>query len=176
MSLLPIIKWPNPLLQEISKPVSNIDGTTQRLMDDMLYTMNHENGIGLAAVQIGELKRILIIQIQENERYNDIAQDAEISPDPLFIINPEIIKESKELITYKEGCLSFPDQFANVKRHSEIIVKYLDYHGKEQVINATGILSICLQHEIDHLNGIRFIDHLSILKRNMILKKLKKNN
>ena len=176
MSLLPIVKWPNPLLKEKSKPVKVVNESTQKFMKDMYETMIHENGIGLAAVQVGQLKRILVIHIQDNERYDDVEGNKEISTEPLFIVNPEITKESEEYITYKEGCLSFPGQFANVKRHNDIIVEYLDFHGKKQEIHASGILSICLQHEIDHLNGIRFIDHLSPLKRNMLLKKLKKQD
>ena len=162
-------------MKETSKPVVKIDKTIQKLMTDMYETMIHENGIGLAAVQVGQLKRILIIHIQDNERYDDLGEGLSDNPEPLFIVNPVITKISKEHIVYKEGCLSFPGQFANIKRHSEITVEYLDFYGKKQILNATGILSICLQHEIDHLNGIRFIDHLSSLKRNMFLKKLKKN-
>jgi peptide deformylase len=174
MSILKIVKWPDPLLKEISQPVAKVDEKIQKLMQDMYETMIHENGIGLAAVQIGQLKRILVIHIKDNERYDDVEDNKEILTEPLFVVNPEITNESEEYIIYKEGCLSFPGQFANVKRHNEITVKYLDFNGKQQEIHASGILSICLQHEIDHLNGIRFIDHLSPLKRNMLLKKLKK--
>ncbi|MBL6785584.1 MAG: peptide deformylase [Rickettsiales bacterium] len=178
MSVLKIVKWPDPLLKEVSQTVEKIDKELQKFMLDMHETMLHENGIGLAAVQVGQLKRILVIQIQDNERYDDVESDENSNYDalePLFIINPEIIKKSDDITIYKEGCLSFPGQYANVKRHSEITVEYKDFHGNKQKLEASGILSICLQHEIDHLNGIRFIDHLSALKRRMLLKKLEKN-
>ena len=133
-------------------------------MDDMLETMYAAPGIGLAAVQIGVLKRIIVI---------DLSKDGE-KKNPLFIVNPEITFKSNELISYEEGCLSIPNQFAEVKRPSSCKVNFLDYNGKKKKINANGLLATCIQHEVDHLDGILFIDHLSKLKKDLILKKTKK--
>jgi peptide deformylase len=174
MALLKIVTWPDPLLKEVSKPVVKVGTKEQKLMDDMYETMLHENGIGLAAVQVGVLKRILVIEIKPNERYQDLAPLPDEQNKKFCFVNPKIIKQSKAIITFREGCLSFPNQFAEVARYATITVNYLDYHGKTQTLEAVGILAICLQHEIDHLNGIRFIDHLSKIKRDMVLKKLKK--
>ena len=174
MSVLPIVKWPDPLLKEVSQPVEKIDEEIQKFMDNMYDTMIDAHGIGLAAVQVGVLKRILIIEIQPNERYEDVEKISQKEVKPLFIVNPKITKKSEEIITYKEGCLSFPNQFADVKRNAELTLEYQDYNGQNQTLEADGLLAICIQHEIDHLNGVRFIDHLSKLKRDIILKKLKK--
>jgi len=159
-----ILIIPDPLLRKVSEPVNSINTEIKNLMDDMLETMYAAPGIGLAAVQIGVLKRIIVIDLsKEGEKKN-----------PLFIVNPEITFKSNELISYEEGCLSIPNQFAEVKRPSSCKVNFLDYNGKKKEINADGLLATCIQHEVDHLDGILFIDHLSKLKKDLILKKTKK--
>ena len=164
MSKKKILTVPDPILRKISKPVKKIDKEIKSLMDDMLETMYDAPGIGLAAVQIGVLKRVIVI---------DLSKDRE-KKNPIFIINPEIISKSKELVSYEEGCLSIPNQFAEVERPNICTIKHLDYNGKENEIEAKGLLATCIQHEIDHINGILFIDHLSKLKKDLILKKVKK--
>ena len=159
-----ILTIPDPILRQVSKPVTLVNTEVKKLMNDMLETMYAAPGIGLAAVQVGVLKRIIVI---------DLSKDGE-KKDPLFIINPEITFKSDELISYEEGCLSIPNQFAEVKRPSSCKVNFLDYDGKKKEINADGLLATCIQHEIDHLNGVLFIDHLSKLKKDLILKKTKK--
>ncbi len=172
MAILDLVTWPDKILTEISEDVSEVNDETRKLMDDMLETMHHHNGIGLAAVQIGILKRILVMEINGiNERYPDSNKN---KTNPLFLVNPKIIWVDSEEQSYKEGCLSFPGQFSDVIRPKAIKVEYLDYHGKKQILDADGLLSICVQHEIDHLNGIVFVDHISKLKKDMILKKLTK--
>ena len=164
MALLPIIVAPDPRLKLTAEPVDQVDDELRQLLDDMLETMYDAPGIGLAAPQIGLAKRMLVV---------DCAGRGE-TPQPMKIINPEIIAESDELASYEEGCLSFPEQYADVKRPARVTVKYLDETGAEQTLDADGLLATCIQHEMDHLEGILFIDHLSRLKRNMALKKLKK--
>ena len=159
-----IITIPNPLLRKISEPVTSVNHKEKKLMDDMLETMYAAPGIGLAAVQVGVLKRIIVI---------DLSKDGE-KKTPLFIVNPQITFKSDDLISYEEGCLSIPNQFAEIKRPSSCKVNFLDYNGKKKEINADGLLATCIQHEVDHLNGILFIDHLSKLKKDLILKKTKK--
>ena len=159
-----ILVMPDPVLRKVSEPVKTVNGEIKKLMDDMLETMYAAPGIGLAAVQIGILKRVIVI---------DISKEGE-KKTPLFIINPEITFKSQNFISYEEGCLSIPNQFAEVKRPSSCKINFLDYHGKKNEINAEGLLATCIQHEIDHLNGILFIDHLSKLKKDLILKKTKK--
>tara|TARA_B100001559_G_scaffold286245_1_gene262548 strand:+ start:159 stop:683 length:525 start_codon:yes stop_codon:yes gene_type:complete len=159
-----ILVIPDPLLRKVSEPVNSVDTEVKNLMDDMLETMYAAPGIGLAAVQIGVLKRIIVI---------DLSKDGE-KKNPLFIVNPEITFKSNDLISYEEGCLSIPNQFAEVKRPSSCKVNFLDYNGKKKEISADGLLATCIQHEVDHLNGILFIDHLSKLKKDLILKKTKK--
>ena len=159
-----ILTVPDPVLRKISEPVTKVNSEIKRLMDDMLETMYAAPGIGLAAVQIGVLKRIIVIDLSKNNEKNE----------PIFIVNPEIISKSDELISYEEGCLSIPNQFAEVKRPSTCKLNFLDYNGEKKVINADGLLATCIQHEIDHLNGILFIDRLSKLKKDLILKKTKK--
>ena len=159
-----ILVIPDPLLRKVSEPVNSVDTEVKNLMDDMLETMYAAPGIGLAAVQIGVLKRIIVI---------DLSKDGE-KKNPLFIVNPEITFKSNDLISYEEGCLSIPNQFAEVKRPSSCKVNFLDYNGKKKEINADGLLATCIQHEVDHLDGILFIDHLSKLKKDLILKKTKK--
>ena len=159
-----ILSIPDPLLRKVSERVLKVDTEVKKLMDDMLETMYAAPGIGLAAVQIGVLKRAIVIDLsKEDEKRN-----------PLFFVNPEITFKSKELVTYEEGCLSIPNQFAEVKRPSECKINFLDYNGKKDELHAKGLLATCIQHEIDHLNGILFIDHLSKLKKDLILKKTKK--
>lgn len=180
MAILPIITFPNPLLKQVSKPVEKVDRHIQKFMDDLLETMYDDRGVGLAAVQVGELKRILVMDVDykiegcngDHGHHHD--HDHIVGKNPLFLVNPEIISASKEISTYNEGCLSFPELHAEISRPAKVKVKYLDYHGKEQVLEAEGLLATCVQHEIDHLNGITFIDHLSKLKRDIAIKKFKK--
>ncbi len=174
MAVLPLVIAPDPRLKTVSKPVDAVDDELRAFMDDMLETMYAMNGIGLAAIQVGVAKRILVMDIgYGSERYEQ-QEDAEPERNPLFLINPEILEESEEDNTYEEGCLSFPGQYAKVTRPKRVTVKYLDYDGNEQVMECDELLSTCLQHEMDHLNGIVFVDHISKMKRDMILRKLKK--
>ncbi|MGH8735351.1 MAG: peptide deformylase [Burkholderiales bacterium] len=164
MALLPILTAPDPALKKISQPVKQVDASVRKLMDDMLETMYHAPGIGLAAPQVGVLKRVIVL---------DLAREGE-EPQPLRIANPEIVWVSDDDATYNEGCLSVPEHYADVVRPGACRVKYLDQDNKQQEIAAEGLLATCLQHEIDHLDGVLFIDHLTSLKRNMILRKLLK--
>jgi|TARA_R110002096_G_scaffold415163_1_gene616659 peptide deformylase len=164
MAILPIVTVPDPLLKKTSKPVEKVDDKLRAFMDDMLATMYDAPGIGLAAVQVGKLLRILVI---------DISPDGE-DPDPRYYINPEITWTSEDLNTYNEGCLSIPEQYADIERPSECKVSFIDYDGEKQEIHATGLLATCIQHEMDHLNGIVFIDYLSKLKRGIYVRKVKK--
>jgi len=182
MSILPLIISPDPLLKQVAKEVEKVDAELQKLMDDMLQTMYHEKGIGLAAVQVGVLKRILVMDVNyESGRYeNQGCGDSHCEEvhvedsSPIYMVNPKIIKSSAELSTFSEGCLSFPEIRAEIKRPEKVEVEYLDYHGKKQILKADGILATCVQHEIDHLNGITFVDYLSKTKREMLLKKMGK--
>ena len=160
-----IIIEPDPILRKKCEPLEKVDDDVRKLMKDMLETMYDAPGIGLAAVQVGILKRIVVI---------DISKDGE-NKDPLFLINPTIVKKSKKTSVYEEGCLSLPGQFAEIERPSECHLKYIDYDGKDNELKADGLLATCIQHEIDHLNGILFIDYLSKLKKDMIIKKLVKH-
>ena len=160
-----IIIEPDPILRKKSDLLEKVDDNIRNLMQDMLKTMYDAPGIGLAAVQIGILKRIIVIDISRDEDKKD----------PLFLINPEIIDRSKETSTYEEGCLSLPGQFAEIERPAECLVKFIDYNGKKKEIKANGLLSTCIQHEVDHLDGKLFIDYLSKLKKDMIIKKLVKH-
>jgi len=164
MAFLPILTAPDPLLKRTSQPVDRVDGDIRRLTDDMLATMYAAPGIGLAAVQVGVLKRVIVI---------DIAREGE-PPAPLRLVNPEVVWVSDEDAKYDEGCLSVPEHYAEVRRPAEAKVRYLDLEGEIRELHATGFLATVVQHEIDHLDGILFIDHLSQLKRNMILRKLLK--
>ena len=159
-----ILIVPDVLLRKVSAPVISVDKEIKKLMDDMLETMYAAPGIGLAAVQVGILKRVIVIDLSKEDEKKT----------PLFIVNPEIIFKSNDLASYEEGCLSIPNQFAEVKRPSSCKISFLDYHGKKKEIHAEGLLATCIQHEIDHLNGILFIDRLSKLKKDLILKKTKK--
>ena len=160
-----ILTEPNKLLRQISKPVEKIGKDEQKLMDDMLDTMYAANGIGLAAIQIGVAKRIIVM---------DISKDPE-KKEPRYFVNPIIKNKNLVKATYEEGCLSVPNQFAEIDRPSECEVEYLDYNGKKKFLNAKGLLATCIQHEMDHLEGILFIDYLSKLKKSMIIKKLSKS-
>ena len=164
MALRQILTEPNKILREKSLSVEIVDEDLQKLMNDMLETMYAAPGIGLAAIQIGIPKRVLVI---------DITQKGE-SKNPMFFINPEIIDKSNNNSTYEEGCLSVPGQFAEIDRPDKCHIKYLDYYGQPKEIKAEGMLATCIQHEIDHLEGILFIDYLSKLKKSMIIKKLSK--
>ena len=159
-----ILTEPNKLLRIISKPVDQVGKEEQKLMDDMLETMYHANGIGLAAIQIGVPKRIIVMDISKEEGKKE----------PKYFVNPVIKNKDQKKNTYEEGCLSVPNQFAEIDRPSKCEVEYLDYFGKRQVLKADGLLAICIQHEMDHLEGILFIDYLSKLKKSMIVKKLSK--
>lgn len=164
MAILPIVTVPDPLLKKISQPVKEVDDKLRKFMDNMLETMYAAPGIGLAAVQVGKLLRILVI---------DIAREDD-EPNPQYFINPEITWTSEEMNTYNEGCLSIPEQYADIERPAECKVTYLDYDGNTQETHATELLATCIQHELDHLNGIVFIDYLSKVKRGMYVRKVKK--
>ena len=166
MAIKKIIIEPNKLLRKVSQPVKEVNKEIQRLMDDMLETMYSANGIGLAAIQIGVAKNLIVIDLSTKEKKKD----------PMFFINPKILKKSNKMSKYDEGCLSIPNLFAEVQRPSECEVEYLDYKGNKKILKATGLLATCIQHEIDHLKGILFIDYLSKLKRDIILKKLSKQH
>lgn len=164
MALLDIINVPDPLLKTKSTPVEKMDAGVRKLLDDMLETMYDAPGIGLAAIQVGVAKRIIVMDTSMEEEENR----------PTFFINPEVVWESEERNTYSEGCLSVPEHYADVERPASVRVKYLDYDGTMQEKLMEGLDATCIQHEIDHLNGIVFIDYLSRLKRNMIIKKVQK--
>ena len=159
-----ILTEPDSFLRKKCEPLEKVDVDTKKLMDDMLETMYAAPGIGLAAVQIGILKRVVVIDVSKVEEERK----------PLFLVNPQIIHQSKNTSIYEEGCLSLPGQFAEIERPAECIVKYIDYNGKEKELKTEGLLATCIQHEVDHLNGILFIDYLSKLKKDMIIKKLVK--
>ena len=165
MSQRNIVIEPDPILRKKSDYLEKVDDELRILMDDMLETMYAAPGIGLAAVQIGILKRLIVIDITKNDEKKD----------PLFLINPKIISKSSNTSTYEEGCLSLPGHFAEIERPAECQVSYIDYFGKKKEMTAKGLLSTCIQHEIDHLNGVLFIDYLSKLKKDMIIKKLVKH-
>jgi peptide deformylase len=164
MTIKPLIILPDPLLRQVSTSIERVDAELQKLTDDMLETMYEAPGIGLAAIQVGVPRRLLVI---------DVSKEGE-DKQPLVFINPEIIKSSDERSVYEEGCLSIPDYYAEVERPAMVTVKSIDREGKEQMTEADGLLATCLQHEIDHLNGVLFIDHISRLKREMVIKKFTK--
>ncbi len=171
MAILDILTIPDKLLKEPSKPIEQVDDDVQKLLDNMLETMYDAPGIGLAAPQVGILRRIVTIDIGEREE--DSMQDKP-GKEPFFMINPEIIWTSGEPSVYQEGCLSIPNYYADVERPAEIIVEYIDRAGKKCELKADGLMATCVQHEIDHLDGILFIDHLSKLKRDRVIKKFTK--
>ena len=164
MAQLPIITAPDPRLKIKARPVRAVDDKIRRLMDDMLDTMYGAIGIGLAASQVGQSSRVIVL---------DVAREGE-KPQPLQLANPEILWRSPELTTGNEGCLSLPEHYAEVTRPAKIRLRYLDYQNEIREIEASGLLAMCLQHEIDHLDGVLFVDHISALKRGMILRKLAK--
>ncbi|MEP1206945.1 MAG: peptide deformylase [Rhizobiaceae bacterium] len=187
MSILPIVHIPDPVLRRESKPVERVDDDLRRFLDDMLETMYDAPGIGLAAVQVGEPLRIFTVDCakrsDEEEEAGDgepiresdsDAEEEEPPREPIFLINPEIVAFSDDRKVYEEGCLSIPDYYADVERPAGCTVKYLDRDGKEQLLEADGLLATVIQHEYDHLNGVLFIDHISKLKRDMVVRKFTK--
>jgi peptide deformylase len=164
MTVKKILTEPNKLLRQISKSVEKVSDEERALMNDMLDTMYAAPGIGLAAIQIGVPKRIIVMDISRDENKKE----------PMYFVNPIIKNKNEEKAKYEEGCLSVPDQFAEIERPNTCEVEYLDYNGKKQILKADGLLATCIQHEIDHLEGILFIDYLSKLKKSMIIKKLSK--
>jgi peptide deformylase len=169
MAILPIIEAPDPRLKIVSKPVETVDDELRALVADMFETMYDAPGIGLAAIQVGVPKRVLVIDLQEkNEETGATVRE------PRVFINPVLSDPSEEMAVYNEGCLSVPEQYADVERPASIRARWLDADGKVHDKRLDGMLATCLQHEMDHLEGILFIDHLSKLKRDMLLKKLAK--
>jgi len=165
MAILPIIIAPDPRLKVATTPVEIVDDTVRQLMHDMVQTMYQANGIGLAAPQVGATVQVVVV---------DIAGEDE-KPQPICMANPEVIWTSDELHTYEEGCLSLPEQYSDVTRPERVRIRYIDEENEIRELDADGILATCLQHEIDHLDGTLFVDHVSPLKRNMILRKLQKS-
>lgn len=179
MAILPILKYPDPRLRELSKPVEKFTPELKKLAENMLETMYDENGIGLAAPQVGELIRMLVIDTRPRDtkgRYekNEMSEKESQVTQPLVIINPEIVKGEGKT-TFSEGCLSVPSFFEDVERHEYIELKYQDLDGKTQILKTDGLLAICIQHEMDHLEGTLFIDHLSFVKSNKIKNQIKKH-
>lgn len=164
MTVLPIILAPDPILKTKAMPVQTVDPEISQLMKDMLETMYLAPGIGLAATQIGVLKRVVVIDISKKDQLNE----------PICMANPEIVWSSEEKVTREEGCLSLPEQYGEITRPNRIKLRYIDENNEKIVREASGLLATCIQHELDHLQGILFIDHLSSLKRNIILRRLKK--
>ena len=164
MALRPLVILPDPLLRKVSRPVERVDDALKRFAGDMLETMYDAPGIGLAAVQVGEPVRMLVV---------DIAGEDE-EKRPQVFLNPEVLSVSDEVSTYEEGCLSIPDYYAEVQRPAKVTARYLGLDGEMHEIDAEGVLATCLQHEMDHLNGVLFIDHISKLKRDMVVKKFAK--
>lgn len=164
MTVRTILTEPNKILRQISQPVESVGKEEQLLMDDMLETMYAANGIGLAAIQVGIPKRIIVMDISKDENKKE----------PMYFVNPVIKNKNPVKSTYEEGCLSVPNQFAEIDRPSKCDIEFLDYNGNKQTVSADGLFATCIQHEMDHLEGILFIDHLSKLKKSMILKKLSK--
>ncbi len=169
MAVLKLYTYPDKVLSRKCAPVAEVTDETRRFLDDMLETMYADKGVGLAAPQVGVAKRMIVID-------DKVSEDGIPGPNPRYFINPEIIKKSEEMILFNEGCLSVPGQSAEVERHAAITVKYLDYHGKEQILEAEDYLAVIIQHETDHLDGILYIDRISRLKRNIIIKKLQKQS
>jgi len=164
MAIKTIITEPSKILRQKSKPVETVGNEERKLMSDMLDTMYHANGIGLAAIQIGIPKRIIVMDISKNTEKKT----------PMYFVNPIIKNKNSEHSTYEEGCLSVPNYFAEIDRPKKCEVEYLDYNGEKKILSAEGLLATCIQHEMDHLEGILFIDYLSKLKKTIIVKKLSK--
>ena len=164
MTIKPLIILPDPLLRQVSKPVERVDDQVRRFADDMLETMYDAPGIGLAAIQVGEPIRMLVL---------DVSKDEEAKAPQVFV-NPEVVAASDATNVHEEGCLSIPDYYAEVERPAQVTVKYVGLDGESHEMQADGLLATCLQHEIDHLNGVLFIDHISRLKREMVVRRFKK--
>ncbi|HEY5609308.1 MAG TPA: peptide deformylase [Alphaproteobacteria bacterium] len=163
MAILPILVAPDPRLKRTAQRVVRVDDAIRQLMDDMLETLYAAPGLGLAAPQVGVTKRVLVVDIGKGEARK-----------PLLMANPEIVSASDELATYEEGCLSFPEQFAEVERPAKVRIRYIDHENEIREVEAEGLLATCIQHEMDHLDGVLFVDHISALKRGIILRKMKK--
>ena len=182
MTILKLITAPNSLLKQISQDVTKIDDEFRNFLDDMIETMYYENGVGLAAVQVGVLKRALVMDLDyEIEHHHHHHHDHDHNcqnnirnSNPQYFINPEIIEKDSEQKSFNEGCLSFPEARAEVTRPKSVTIKFLDYFGKERIEHFEGVASTCIQHEVDHLNGITFVDHISKVKRDIILNKMRK--
>jgi peptide deformylase len=172
MAILPIVEVPDPRLRLVCAPVESIDDEVRQLVADMTDTMYAAHGIGLAAIQIGVARRVVVIDLQERESEDE--EKAEAVRDPKAYINPELISVSEETSRYSEGCLSIPEQYAEVERPARCRVGWLDLDGTRHEEDMDGLMATCMQHEIDHLNGVLFIDHITRLKRDMLLKKLTK--
>lgn len=169
MAILKLYTYPEKILSEKCDKVAKVTNETRKILDDMLETMYADKGVGLAAPQVGIKQRLIVID-------DKVSEDGIPGPHPMYLVNPEIIEKSAETIFFNEGCLSVPGQSAEVERHKKIKVRYTDYNGKEQLLEAEDYLAVIIQHETDHLDGILYIDHLSRLKRNIIIKKLKKQS
>lgn len=165
MAILPIVVAPDPRLKMKAKTVDAVDDEVRRLMDDMVETMYQANGIGLAAPQVGVAKRVIVVDVSKEDE----------APNPVRMANPEVIWASDDTVTYEEGCLSLPEHYSEVERPTAVRVRFLDHQNEIREIEADGLLATCVQHEIDHLDGTLFVDHISSLKRNMILRKLQKS-
>ena len=167
MAILELYTYPHKILAKKAEKVEKVDDEVRKFLDDMLETMYHDKGVGLAAPQVGVSKRIIVID-------DKVTEDGVAGPHPLYMVNPEIVEKSEEMILFNEGCLSVPGQSAEVERHLWVRVKYLDYNGNEQELLAEDYLAVIVQHETDHLDGVLYIDRISRLKRNMIIKRLSK--
>ncbi len=167
MAVLELCTYPNKILSQKCEDVLVVDDELRKLLDDMLETMYHNKGVGLAGPQVGVLKKIIVID-------DKVTEDGKPGEHPMYMINPKIVEKSEEMVVFNEGCLSVPGQCAEVERHQSVVVEYLDYNGKPQRLSATDFLAIIIQHETDHLNGTLYIDKISRLKRNMIIKRLEK--
>ena len=167
MAVLKLYTYPDKILSQKCDEVKEVTDETRKILDDMLETMYADKGVGLAAPQVGLKQRMIVVD-------DKVTEDGVPGPHPLYLVNPVLIEKSEETIFFNEGCLSVPGQCAEVERHKRVTVRYLDYNGQEQVLKAEDYLAVILQHETDHLDGILYLDHLSRLKRNMIIKKLQK--
>lgn len=182
MTIRPIIAVPDPRLKQVSEPVEAVTDALRLLMDDMVETMHDAKGIGLAAIQIGVNKRVIVIDLSPSDPGDDGESSerydlSELKDETIrYFVNPEIVWTSEEMNNYQEGCLSVPGFFDDVERPKACKVTYLDYQGQPQELDCDGLLATCIQHEMDHLNGVVFLDHLSRLKRDMIVKKLRKQS
>ncbi|MEG9861558.1 MAG: peptide deformylase [Parvularculales bacterium] len=185
MAIREILVAPDPRLRQVSTPVETVDDDIRSLMDDMVETMNHADGVGLTAIQINVPKRIVVMNMAYGEPLDEAEADKSTEeedfrdrprsePEPHFFINPEILDISPEMSIRKEGCLSVPGVYEEIERHATCRVQYLDREGTSQEMECQGLMSVCMQHEVDHMNGVLFVDHLSRLKRDMILKRLAK--